>query len=45
MVRYNIRNNSVTTGNETSQQDTLGNCFEADCMSADDSNNQIPTEH
>jgi hypothetical protein len=42
MVRYKIRKYNITTGSETSQQDTLGNCFEADGMSADDSNNQIP---
>ena len=40
MVRY-----SITTGNETSQQDTPGKSFEADGMSAGDSNNQITTEH
>jgi len=45
MVRYKIRKDSITTCNETSQQDTLGNCFEADGMSAGDSNNQIPTKH
>jgi hypothetical protein len=45
MVQYKIRKYSITTGNGTSQQDTLGNCFEADGMSADDGNNQIPTEH
>lgn len=44
-VWYKIRKYNITTGNETSQQDTLGNCFEADGMSTDDSNNQIQTEH
>jgi len=42
MVRYKIRKYNITTGSETSQQDTLGNCFEADGTSADDSNNQVP---